>query len=419
MAERKAQDQNSENLSSFTTDADTTTMMPSITKLLNRKKLALSKGSENEATSTDAVPPGPPSAPPSAPSPVSAAPPTSVPSTPPQNLAPAPPVSPPPTAPAAPIPAAPSPPGGLAPASSLSETAAPASGGEGEISLSLDPPPGGEAALESSPSAPPSAPAVPPAGGIELSESAGANDGIELSFERPGDDEAPQSASAPPVVASPESPTNVAGLSLDPGPSPAAPGALVPPPAAAEPMGDTAPAAAATPRVPPTPVQRAGRRKGPTTVPKLQEWDRAMLATNADPVAKTLTFLFEHGGMGAVFMAPLPGSSAQNVEFYATAGVADPMKKLVWNGLTWKPLLVQELWLDLLKEGCLELSPPQLDTVATSHRNVVRGAFGLEAGEWLTLLRVGSAQACRGILVIVSRNSLAKAAPQALQMIGQ
>ena len=52
-----------------------------------------------------------------------------------------------------------------------------------------------------------------------------------------------------------------------------------------------------------------------------------------------------------------------------------------------------------------------------SHRNVVRSAFGIQRSECLLILQVGPKDACRGIIAVVSNQSLLDNLKDALPLL--
>jgi hypothetical protein len=62
-----------------------------------------------------------------------------------------------------------------------------------------------------------------------------------------------------------------------------------------------------------------------------------------------------------------------------------------------------------VRNGAVEIPPPGTMTNMESSRNVVRSAFGCASMEWLTLVRVGPQNSCRGVLALVSNQSIFQA----------
>lgn len=181
--------------------------------------------------------------------------------------------------------------------------------------------------------------------------------------------------------------------------------------------GIEAVAAQPQPALPALKVQRARRREEhPGGGAKaLVKWEINTLRASADPMGAALVGLLQQGVESAAFLAiapPPPGAKAPVFVATAAVGVAD--KFTFWQGLTWDPALVPDLWNTLVKTGYVELAPPGPSTVTISTRNVVRAAFGARDAEYLTLVRVGSATACRGALVLISTMSLTSAVEAAI-----
>ena len=302
------------NATSFTVDSDSTGLaeMPSITQLLNRKKLGISKGSKkstppNPDTEPLTIPPPPPAIPES--------------------------ISPPQYVPEAPSIDAPPPYLG-SPSISVSETSAPAAP-PAPVSLST------------------------PAGSFQLESTV-----------RPNDSALPSKGLQPtPLEVETSQPRTVSPAEVK--------------------------------------VTRAARR-GERAVPELAVWDLSQLRGGQDPLGKSLVQLFDQKSAScALFLSispPPPGSPVPH--FLASAAVLPKQKLALWAGLKWDPTVVPELWNYFIRAGHVELSPPGTMTNVTSTRNVVRGAFGIDKNEWLTLVRVGPAESCRGVVALISSKGI-------------
>ncbi|MBC7690152.1 MAG: hypothetical protein H7222_00135 [Methylotenera sp.] len=141
---------------------------------------------------------------------------------------------------------------------------------------------------------------------------------------------------------------------------------------------------------------------------KLISWVRLQLKQSSDPMGKSLWTLIEKSSSQAALKSALflSAQTSGAKTFAATASFEGKDRSVLWAGMVWDPVIVPELWTMLLKLGSVELSPPSQVTDALSDRNVVRGAFGIQAKEWLTLVRIGSADSCRGVLALTSDASL-------------
>lgn len=186
--------------------------------------------------------------------------------------------------------------------------------------------------------------------------------------------------------------------------------------AAAEPP---APESAAEPE-PRAAIRARHSRRAKQSLKDLIVWDLAQLRAGADPLGKGLAQLFQKGGAhAALFLGiqpPPPGSPAP---VFDAAAVVTPGKKTdVWRGLRWDPTVVPDLWNIFVKLGQVELSPPGTRTYVKSNRNVVRGAFGIQQDEWITLVRAGPVNGCRGIIAIVSRGSVLSLLEKARPLLG-
>jgi hypothetical protein len=161
----------------------------------------------------------------------------------------------------------------------------------------------------------------------------------------------------------------------------------------------------ATPPLKPLEILK-NRRK--TKREPLVAWTIKELQTSGDPMGSGLALLFERGiTESAVFLALKNTSDGQI--FVATAGLNTDGFKNVWDGLNWEPKIFPEIWKVLLTKGYAEFAPES--------RNINRTAFAIDSKKWLTLIRVGTPQLCRGILAIVSAASLALALEKALPLL--
>ena len=148
---------------------------------------------------------------------------------------------------------------------------------------------------------------------------------------------------------------------------------------------------------------------------RLVTWTTAQLQSGGDPMGKGLAFLLEKGAKHVVFLAVQTQPGGGTPVFKASACLTPERPRIVlWSGLTWDPRLIPEVWAHFVKNGWLEFPPPGTMTQAQSTRNVLRAAFGITSQEWLTLVRVGPADACRGVAVLVSTQTLTAAIPGAL-----
>lgn len=139
-------------------------------------------------------------------------------------------------------------------------------------------------------------------------------------------------------------------------------------------------------------------------------WDIKQLKCGADPLGKGLAILVERGVREALFLSitePPAGSPVPH--FLASAAIAPRNRLKLWTGLRWDPTIVPALWNLFVRTGHAELPPPGAETDIASNRNVVRAAFGTNHDEWLLLVRVGILENCRGVLCLVSDQSMLQA----------
>lgn len=143
----------------------------------------------------------------------------------------------------------------------------------------------------------------------------------------------------------------------------------------------------------------------------LQIWTPEILKHSTDPLALGLHSLFQSGGaLQALFLSiapPTPGSLTPL--FKAKAAHAPPSKIALWSGMTWDPQWMPEVWNAIVSTGWVELSPPEAHTNVKSKRNIIRNSFGTQPEEWMTLIRVGPPKQCRGILAVISHDSILNA----------
>jgi hypothetical protein len=150
------------------------------------------------------------------------------------------------------------------------------------------------------------------------------------------------------------------------------------------------------------------------------QWTLAQIRGGTDPLGRGLAQLMDRGATQALFLAIQPGPAGSPVPHFVSAAALQPKTKMdYWTGLKWDPTVVPELWNAFVKTGFVELSPPGTMTNVASARNVVRGAFGVEPEEYLTLVRAGPANSCRGVLAIISTKSLMTALGSAMPLISQ
>jgi hypothetical protein len=149
----------------------------------------------------------------------------------------------------------------------------------------------------------------------------------------------------------------------------------------------------------------------------LLSWTREDLSVGSDPLGKALVSLIDGGVSKALFLAiqSTPGNTLP--VFAASAAVNAGTKSAIWTGLRWDPQVLPDIWNQLVTVGYVELPPPGTMTNMHSARNVSRAAFDIGNEECLALVRVGTAQQCRGILVLTSRKSLIASVKQVLPLL--
>ncbi len=160
---------------------------------------------------------------------------------------------------------------------------------------------------------------------------------------------------------------------------------------------------------------RASSRRTPSTQ-TLVTWERTKLAQTKDPVATSITLLFEKKKLVAALLLPSQGAN----RFVANAMIALNQQRLtpsLWSGLCFDNTIVPEVWKLFTAEGWVELPPPGTKTSITSARNVLRGAFGIKQDETLNLFRVGPAAKITGILACITSGSVSTEVKQLVKML--
>lgn len=154
-------------------------------------------------------------------------------------------------------------------------------------------------------------------------------------------------------------------------------------------------------------IQSITRKISRSEQKKLILWPVEILQSTPDPLAKAILFFLQKGAVQALFLGATPSPNGSQFPHFASIAAVQPQNKLaIWTGLKWDPTIVPELWDAFVISGCIELSPPGTLTNVSSHRNVVRSSFGLTKSEWLLIARVGPANACRGVVAIISPKSI-------------
>lgn len=165
-------------------------------------------------------------------------------------------------------------------------------------------------------------------------------------------------------------------------------------------------------------IQKTQRKLQPIQTENLAMWELSKLKHGSDPLGKALVYLFEKGATNALFLSISPPPQGSTVPLFLSSAALEPKeRKTLWIGLQWDPRVVPEVWNFFLKTGVVEFAPPGTMTNVMSNRNVIRGAFGVEQDEWLSLLRVGELSACRGVAAIISKSSLQLPLRHALRII--
>lgn len=145
-------------------------------------------------------------------------------------------------------------------------------------------------------------------------------------------------------------------------------------------------------------------RRARSIMQPLVIWDKSALRKSKDSIAQLLMAIPENELVAAVFL----GARQENrsLVFLATAAYSPGDRIEVWTGLVWDPRIVADLWSQFAQKGNIELSPPSVNTLITSNRNVTRATFGVEPEEFLTLFQIGPKNQFRGLLAVITHGSL-------------
>lgn len=129
----------------------------------------------------------------------------------------------------------------------------------------------------------------------------------------------------------------------------------------------------------------------------LIQWSKAALTKAKDPFHRGVLHLIENGANQALLLCP---QAKSKVLFEANSCFEAGSKWAIWNGLTFDPAWMGEQAMKFLKQGFIELSPVR------EANSFLASTFGVEKNEWILLIRCGSPQACTGILVLISNQSV-------------
>lgn len=165
-------------------------------------------------------------------------------------------------------------------------------------------------------------------------------------------------------------------------------------------------------------IQPVLRRSQAVPAKALNFWSEKTLKSGIDPLARGLSSLLGKGVKGGLFLAPTkPPAGSPVPHFVASAYFGGKDRLSVWSGLRWDPAIVPEIWNHFVKAGFIDLPPPGTTTNQLSTRNLLRGAFAIQSQEWLTLIRVGPPNSCRGVLALLSDKTLANELQASLALI--
>jgi len=153
-----------------------------------------------------------------------------------------------------------------------------------------------------------------------------------------------------------------------------------------------------------TKIKVVERRSAKRTYESLIEWRRDHLKSGSDPMGKALASLFEKDATSALFLAAQNKGPNNTLQFSSSAAHASVERMRLWTGISWDPSTAGDIWNKFLNEGYLELAPL---VIQSQHGKILtRSAFGLEAGEWGIIVRCGTKESCRGLILITSKKSI-------------
>ncbi len=161
------------------------------------------------------------------------------------------------------------------------------------------------------------------------------------------------------------------------------------------------------------PVKPAQKRRVPKLSIKVQ--DKASLMSASDPLAMALKKFFDNGAISVLVLQATATEAVAVLAFEAGA------RKASWEGLKWNVKLTSPaLWTEIQKSGILEI-PPMLPALPSggakgsmpaNPRSVLRRGLGTERSEWLTLLAMESKSLGKAVLAVFSKSSLQTMLPQ-------
>ena len=245
-------------------------------------------------------------------------------------------------------------------------------------------------------------------------------EGIDLPQTQPEPHSAPPENASPQAIHTPPPSSDSVQLSSEI--------SLELPETESQPSSPTTPAPALTPQSAPatseslslqTPSIRTVLPLSPQSkATEIKKWDLQTLSQSQDPLGKAIAQLSEHGADSALFFSITPPEGKSSTPFFkSTAAVHADRRIPIWSGVKWKPELSKDLWNAFLKSGQVELDPYSTPSPLTPVKNAMRAALGARPSEWLILVRVGSAHACRGVIAFFSKRSLLPELPPVLPLL--
>ncbi|OFZ79795.1 MAG: hypothetical protein A3K03_08450 [Bdellovibrionales bacterium RIFOXYD1_FULL_44_7] len=149
-----------------------------------------------------------------------------------------------------------------------------------------------------------------------------------------------------------------------------------------------------TPNVKPV-LRKAERRSSK----RLIKWEIDQLKSATDMIRKTAAGFFAASAEAVLFL-PADTDKTNGLKFIATAGCGPRETLALWTGIKFDPVIMPGVWKSVLSIGAIEVA-----NVAESR--VFREVFGAQETDRVTVFRIGPASEVSGIIVVISKNSLA------------
>ncbi len=155
-------------------------------------------------------------------------------------------------------------------------------------------------------------------------------------------------------------------------------------------------------------IRAVKRRRGPDAglAAEYRETSYMDLLSDTGGLTQALGVLFDQGATGALVLQDGGG------EVVAALGIDGQHRGAVWRGLRWNPGTGGDLWAQLLRTQAVEIGPAAKlpegapTPVVTHIRSGFRTAMGADANETLTLFHIDLPAYGKGVLAVFSEASL-------------